>query len=64
MDNNMVIGDSSTHIKDCSLDLLSLQIRFFGGMISDDLDNGVSHVMVDKRFVVIIMRYKTNKVLI
>lgn len=48
MDNNMVIGDLSTHIKDCSLDLLSLQIRFFGGTISDDLDSGVSHVIVDK----------------
>ena len=49
MDKYLVIGDSSTHIKNSSLDLLELELRFFGGTTSDDLDNDVSHVLVDKQ---------------
>lgn len=49
MDKYLVIGDTSTHIKDSSLDLLELELRFFGGTTSDDLDDDVSHVLVDKK---------------
>lgn len=49
MDKYSIIGDPSTHIKDSSLDLLELELRFFGGTTTDDLDNDVSHVLVDKQ---------------
>lgn len=49
LDNKLVIGDPSTQIKDSSLEFLALELRFFGGTVSDSLDKKVSHVMVDKR---------------
>lgn len=49
LDNKLVIGDPSTQIKDSSLEFLALELRFFGGTVSDSLDEKVSHVMVDKR---------------
>jgi hypothetical protein len=51
LDNNLVLGDNSTHIKDSSLDLLALELRFFGADMSDKLTADVSHVMVDERSV-------------
>lgn len=49
LDSKLVIGDPSTQIKDSSLEFLALELRFFGGTVSNSLDNKVSHVMVDKR---------------
>ncbi|XP_060566406.1 DNA ligase 4-like [Ruditapes philippinarum] len=48
LDNNLVVGDRSTHIKDSSLDLLALELRFFGADMSNKLTADVSHVMVDE----------------
>lgn len=44
-----MIDDTTTHIKDSSLDLLELELRFFGGITTDELDDEVSHVLVDRK---------------
>ncbi|XP_076100664.1 DNA ligase 4-like isoform X2 [Mytilus galloprovincialis] len=49
IDKYLVIDDTTTHIKDSSLDLLELELRFFGGITTDELDDEVSHVLVDKK---------------
>lgn len=61
MDKYLVIGDTSTHIKDSSLDLLELELRFFGGTTSDDLDDDVSHVLVDKKDLSRVAELKTER---
>ncbi|XP_050403534.1 DNA ligase 4 [Patella vulgata] len=48
VDNNLVLGDNSTKIPNSSLDLLALELRFFGAVLSEKLDDHVSHVLVDK----------------
>ena len=50
LDNNLVIGDKSTHIKNSSLDFLELELRFFGAHITKSWSSDVSHVMCDKRY--------------
>ncbi|PVD23875.1 hypothetical protein C0Q70_17149 [Pomacea canaliculata] len=49
MDSYMIVGNDSTHIATSSLDLLAIELRFFGATISSRLDSDVSHVLVDKR---------------
>ncbi|XP_071117642.1 DNA ligase 4-like [Haliotis cracherodii] len=49
LDNCLVFGDSSTLIPNCSLDLLALELRFFGATLDAKLDPEVSHVIVDKK---------------
>lgn len=46
----MIVGNDSTHIATSSLDLLAIELRFFGATISSRLDSDVSHVLVDKRY--------------
>lgn len=48
LDNNLVIGDKSTHIKNSSLDYLELQLQFFGAQVTHSWSADVSHVMCDK----------------
>ncbi|XP_071791788.1 DNA ligase 4-like [Asterias amurensis] len=48
MDSCLVIGDESTHIKDCSLDLVTLELRFYGATISTKMDEDVTHVVLDR----------------
>lgn len=45
-----MVGDPSTHLKDCHLDLLALELRFFGATLTETLDENVSHVLVDERY--------------
>ncbi|XP_052777625.1 DNA ligase 4-like [Mya arenaria] len=47
LDNCAIVDDPTTHIKDSSLDLLALELRFFGASVSRRFSNDVSHVMVD-----------------
>ncbi|KAK7101253.1 DNA ligase 4-like [Littorina saxatilis] len=49
MDSNLVIGDDSTHLPTSTLDLLALEIRFFGATLANELDEQVSHVIVDQK---------------
>ncbi|XP_052257350.1 DNA ligase 4-like [Dreissena polymorpha] len=49
MDSNAVVGEAGTHIKDSSLDFLTLELRFFGAEISTTLSPDLTHVMVDTR---------------
>ena len=49
LDTNLVIGDTSTTIKDSTLELQALELRFFGGSVIEDLDDDVSHVLLDKK---------------
>ncbi|KAL3869402.1 hypothetical protein ACJMK2_042087 [Sinanodonta woodiana] len=49
MDTNLVIGDPTTHMRDSSLDLLALEIRFFGASITTHLEPDVSHVIMDTK---------------
>ncbi|GFR84311.1 DNA ligase [Elysia marginata] len=49
MDSNIVIGDPTTPIPNCPLDLLQQEIRFFGANLSPTLDETVSHVLVHTR---------------
>ncbi|XP_059173254.1 DNA ligase 4-like [Physella acuta] len=46
IDNCIAFGDSSTRIRNSPLDLLELELRFFGGEISETLNQEVSHVLV------------------
>ncbi|XP_041473446.1 DNA ligase 4-like isoform X2 [Lytechinus variegatus] len=48
MDSCLVIGEEDTHIKDCSLDLISLEMRFHGATMCPTLDRHVTHIIVDK----------------
>lgn len=61
MDKYLVVGDTSTHIKDSSLDLLELELRYFGGTITEDLDEEVSHVLVEKRDLSRVAKLKTER---
>ncbi|XP_041359150.1 DNA ligase 4-like [Gigantopelta aegis] len=47
LDNNLVVSDATTRIPNCSLDLLGLELRFFGATITDKLDADVSHAIVE-----------------
>ena len=49
MDSNLVVGDDSTHLETASLDLLALELRFFGATITTQMDEHLSHVIVDDR---------------
>ena len=48
MDSNLVVGDDSTHLPTSSLDLLALELRFFGATVASKMDDQVSHVIVDE----------------
>ena len=47
LDSNKVLGQPDTHIKACSLELVALELRFYGAALVDTLDRTVSHVVVD-----------------
>ena len=47
LDENLVLNDESTHIKACSLELVGLELRFHGAILSSSLSNKVTHVVVD-----------------
>ncbi|KAK2178306.1 hypothetical protein NP493_548g00024 [Ridgeia piscesae] len=49
LDSNILIGDSTTHIKDSPLELTALELRLHGATQSDTLTRQVSHVIVDSR---------------
>lgn len=49
MDSYLAIGEEDTHIKDCSLDLVSLEMRFHGATLCSKLNRHVTHIIVDKR---------------
>ena len=51
LDNCLAVGDATTQIPNCSLELLGLELRFFGATITDELDVNVSHVIVNARLV-------------
>ena len=38
------------HIKDCSLDLVALEMRFYGATVCPKLDRHITHVVVDQRY--------------
>ena len=44
-----VVGDDSTHMLTSSLDLLALELRFFGATVTNKMDDRVSHVIVDEQ---------------
>lgn len=44
-----VLGVEETLIKACSLELVALDLRYYGALIVDQLDDKVSHVIVDPR---------------
>ncbi|KAL8610583.1 hypothetical protein ACOMHN_006302 [Nucella lapillus] len=48
LDWNLVVGDESTHLPASSLDLLALEVRFFGASVVPTLDTQVSHVIVEE----------------
>ena len=56
LDNCLAVGDATTPIPNCSLELLGLELRFFGATITDELDVNVSHVIVNARLVHFIFR--------
>ena len=49
LDENLVLDDESTHIKACSLELVGLELRFHGAILSSSLSIKVTHVVVDSR---------------
>lgn len=49
IDSNATLSFPDTHIKNCPLDLLQLELRFFGATISDKLDTNVSHIIVHEK---------------
>ncbi|KAJ8019961.1 DNA ligase 4 [Holothuria leucospilota] len=49
LDSCLVISDQSTHIKDCSLELVALELRFYGATTTEEMTDDVTHVIVDKR---------------
>ncbi|KAL4236518.1 DNA ligase (ATP) [Mactra antiquata] len=61
LDNNLVINDPSTHIKDSSLDLIALELRFFGAVLSKKLSLDISHVLVDSNDLVRVKELKSER---
>lgn len=51
LDCNILIGDSTTHIKNSPLELVALELRLYGAKLSDTLTQQVSHVIVNGRSV-------------
>ncbi len=49
LDSNLVLGDDTTHIKSCSLELVGLDLRLHGAVLSSSLTDRVSHVVVDSK---------------
>ncbi len=49
LDSNLEVGEADSHIKACCLDLVGLEMRNYGATLSDQLDNKVSHVIVDSK---------------
>ena len=49
MDLFEVIGIEETKIKASSLELVGLDLRYYGGLIVEQLDDEVSHVIIDSR---------------
>eukprot|EP00118_Oscarella_pearsei_P008725 m.46483 g.46483 ORF g.46483 m.46483 type:complete len:987 (+) comp33697_c0_seq3:313-3273(+) len=49
LDKFALVGDSSTAISDSVLDLVGLDLRYHGGMVTVSLDDDVTHVVFDSR---------------
>ncbi|XP_070569622.1 DNA ligase 4-like [Ptychodera flava] len=49
MDSNEVVNQQETGIKDSPLDLVSLELRFYGAAIAAELHDGVTHVVCDSK---------------
>ena len=49
MDSNLVVGDGTTRIEHCSLELVALEARFYGASVVENLDDKVTHVIVDTK---------------
>ena len=47
LDDKLELGNAETKIKDSSLELLALELRFFGASVTDTLDEQTSHVIMD-----------------
>ncbi|XP_022104577.1 DNA ligase 4-like [Acanthaster planci] len=47
MDSTLIISDQSTHIKDCSLDLVAMEMRFYGATVSPKMADDITHVVLD-----------------
>ncbi|KAH9499895.1 DNA ligase (ATP) [Bulinus truncatus] len=48
IDNKLLLGDPDTVLPNSALDLLELEVRFFGAEISDDFDSVISHVIINE----------------
>ncbi|XP_033127857.1 DNA ligase 4-like isoform X2 [Anneissia japonica] len=48
MDKNLIIDDPTTEIKDSTLEMVALEMRFHGATLVDVLDDQVSHIVFDK----------------
>ena len=46
-----VLGKKETHIKNSTLELQGLQLRYHGATICPDIDEDVSHVVIDQKYV-------------
>jgi len=49
LDNKIIISDSNTTVKDSSLELVALDLRFHGATLTNTLDKKVTHVIVDEK---------------
>ncbi len=55
LDQNLVLGEDSTHIKASSLELVGLDLRLHGAILSSSLTGKVTHVVVDSRYSVVVI---------
>ncbi|XP_072034969.1 DNA ligase 4-like [Amphiura filiformis] len=58
LDSCLVIGDQSTHIQDSSLDLVALEMRFYGATINEELGEDTTHVVCDQSDVSRLQQYR------
>jgi len=49
LDRYTCIGDTSTGIPNCSLELTGLKLRLYGAQVTDTFDSKVTHVIFDER---------------
>ena len=47
VDQNLVLGEKSTHIENSPLELVALDLRYHGGTVTESVERDITHVIVN-----------------
>lgn len=50
LDSNTTVDDTTTHIQASTLELVDVELRLYGATVVPTLDEGVTHVVMDDRY--------------